>query len=109
MKQAKLIELGQMLEAWRHQVRSHGRTLTVQELCRLAPMSAHTFQKVKKRLLTDLTFLGRILAVYHRLLAADPQKQDELLRDFFRSLTTDLERIKSTQGIQPPHTKDTER
>ena len=32
MKQAKLIELGQMLEAWRHQVLSHGRTLTVQEL-----------------------------------------------------------------------------
>ena len=30
MKQAKLIELGQMLEAWRHQVLSHGRTLTVQ-------------------------------------------------------------------------------
>ena len=29
MKQAKLIELGQMLEAWRHQVLSHGRTLTV--------------------------------------------------------------------------------
>ena len=24
MKQAKLIELGQMLEAWRHQVLSHG-------------------------------------------------------------------------------------
>ncbi|WP_462377928.1 hypothetical protein [Phocaeicola plebeius] len=44
MKQAKLIELGQMLE----EVLSHGRTLTVQELCRLAPMSAHTFQKVKK-------------------------------------------------------------
>ena len=48
MKQAKLIELGQMLEAWRHQVLSHGRTLTIQELCRLAPMSAPTFQKVKK-------------------------------------------------------------
>lgn len=38
MKQAKLIELGQMLEAWRHQVRSHGRTLTVQELCRTCKM-----------------------------------------------------------------------
>ena len=48
MKQAKLIELGQMLEAWRHQVLSHGRTLTVQELCRLAPMSAHTFKKLKR-------------------------------------------------------------
>lgn len=48
MEQANLIELGQMLEAWRHQVLPHGRTLTTQELCRLAPMSAHTFQKVKK-------------------------------------------------------------
>ena len=48
MKQAKLIELGQTLETWRHQVLPHGRTLTMQELCRLAPMSAHTFQKVKK-------------------------------------------------------------
>ena len=55
MKQAKLTELGQMLETWRHQVLPHGRTLTAQELCRLAPMSAHTFpmsahtfQKVKK-------------------------------------------------------------
>ena len=48
MKQAKLIELGQMLEAWRHLVLPHGRTLTVQELCRLTPMSAHTFQKVKR-------------------------------------------------------------
>ena len=38
MKQAKLIELGQMLEAWRHLVLPHGRT----------PMSPHTFQKVKK-------------------------------------------------------------
>jgi hypothetical protein len=47
--------------------------------------------------------------VYHRLLAADPQKQDELLRDFFRSFTTDLERIKSSQGIQAPRTKDTKR
>jgi hypothetical protein len=47
--------------------------------------------------------------VYHRLLAADPQKQDELLRDFFRSLATDLERIKSIQGIQTSRTKDTER
>jgi len=47
--------------------------------------------------------------VYHRLLAADPQKQDELLRDFFRSLATDLERIKSSQGIQTPHTKNTKR
>ena len=26
MKQAKLIELGQMLEAWRHLVLPHGRT-----------------------------------------------------------------------------------
>ena len=49
MKQAKLIELGQMLEAWRHQVLSHGHTLTVQELCRLAPMSAHTFSKSSKK------------------------------------------------------------
>ena len=48
MKQAKLIEVGQMLEAWRHQVLSHGRTLTEHELCQLAPMSPHTFQKVKK-------------------------------------------------------------
>lgn len=48
MKQAKLIELGQMLEAWRHQVLPHGRTLTEHELCQLASMSPHTYQKVKK-------------------------------------------------------------
>lgn len=48
MKQAKLIELGQMLEAWRHQVLPHGRTLTEHELCQLAPMSPHTYQKVKR-------------------------------------------------------------
>jgi hypothetical protein len=39
--------------------------------------------------------------VYHRLLAADPQKQDELLRDFFRSLTTDLERIQELCRLAP--------
>lgn len=48
MKQAKLIELGQMLEAWRHQVLPYDRTLTERELCQLAPMSPHTYQKVKK-------------------------------------------------------------
>lgn len=48
MKQAKLIDLGKMLNAWRHQVLSNGRTLTERELCQLAPMSPHTFQKVKK-------------------------------------------------------------
>lgn len=48
MKKEKLPELGQMLEAWRHHVLSNGRTLTAHELCQLAPMSPHTFQKVKK-------------------------------------------------------------
>ncbi len=48
MKNEKFPELGQMLEMWRHHVLPHGRTLTEQELCRLAPMSPHTFQKVKK-------------------------------------------------------------
>lgn len=48
MSKARFSELGQLLEAWRHHVLPHGRTLTEQELCRLAPMSPHTFQKVKK-------------------------------------------------------------
>lgn len=32
MKQAKLIELGQMLEAWRHQVLSHGHTESISKI-----------------------------------------------------------------------------
>lgn len=48
MKNKKFPELGQMLETWRHRVHSNGRTLTQRELCQLAPMSPHTFLKVKK-------------------------------------------------------------
>lgn len=48
MKNKKFPELGLMLETWRHRMHSNGRTLTQRELCQLAPMSPHTFLKVKK-------------------------------------------------------------
>ena len=90
MKQAKLIELGQMLEAWRHLVLPHGRTLTEHELCQLAP----------------LTLLGRIVVVYCRLLQDDQERQDELLHDFIRSLAADLEQLQSLRRSRIPHSED---
>ena len=63
--------------------------------------SAHV-SKSKKGLLTDLTLLGRILAVYCRLLADNTAQQDELLRDFARSLTADLERLEAQRASGKP-------
>lgn len=63
--------------------------------------SAHV-SKSKKGLLTDLTLLGRILAMYCRLLADDTAQQDELLRDFARSLTADLERLEAQRTSGKP-------
>jgi hypothetical protein len=40
--------------------------------------------------------------VYYRLLADDTTQQDELLRDYARSLTADLERLEAQRASGNP-------
>ena len=47
--------------------------------------------------------------MYYRLLAADPERQDELLHDFVRSLTADLDRLEALRRTRPPHTEGSDR